>query len=97
MNKIVKVVLAMLFFICLLKMPYGYFQLIRVIALIGFGVLAYQSYQLDRKAEMIIFIGLALLFQPIFKIPLGRQIWNIVDIVVGIGLIISAFIKNKEQ
>ena len=44
---------------------------------------------------MIIYIGLALLFQPFFKIALGREIWNIVDVVVGIGLLVSVFWKKK--
>jgi len=38
---------------------------------------------------VFIYGGLVLLFQPFFKIALGRQIWNILDVVVGIGLIIS--------
>jgi len=44
---------------------------------------------------MIIFVGLALLFQPFFKISLGREIWNIVDVIVGVGLLLSIFIKDK--
>lgn len=46
---------------------------------------------------MIIYGGLALLFQPFFKIALGRQMWNIVDVIVGIGLIISIFMKPKKN
>ena len=46
---------------------------------------------------MIIYGGFSLLFQPFFKIVLGRQMWNIVDVVVGIGLIISIFMKPKES
>lgn len=78
-------------------MPYGYFQLVRLAGLIGFVVLAYKASQQDRKTEMIIFVGLALVFQPFFKIALGRQIWNIVDVVVALGLLISLFIKPKES
>ena len=48
-----------------------------------------------RQTEMIIYGGLALLFQPFFKIALGREIWNIVDVVVGIGLILSIFVRPK--
>lgn len=40
MEKIIKIGLAVLMFGCLLNMPYGYYQLVRFIALIGFGVLA---------------------------------------------------------
>lgn len=89
MEKIIKIGLAVLMFGCLLNMPYGYYQLVRFIALIGFGVLAYQANQQSRQTEMFIYIALALLFQPFFKIALGRELWNIVDVIVGVGLLVS--------
>ena len=94
-TKIIKIILAVLFFICLANMPYGYFQLVRFIALVGFAILGYQANQQGRETEMIIYAGLALLFQPFFKIAPGRQMWNIVDVVVGIALILSIFLKRK--
>jgi general stress protein CsbA len=92
---LIKILLAILFFLCLLDMPYGYYQLVRFIALVGFSILAYRSYEKEYKNEMIIFIGLALLFQPFIKIALGRELWNITDVIVGIGLLITLFIKRK--
>ncbi|MBN2682919.1 MAG: hypothetical protein JXR58_10455 [Bacteroidales bacterium] len=96
MNNLIKIILSILFFLCLIDMPYGYYQLVRFIALVGFVILAYQSNLEGRQIEMIIYIGLALLFQPIYKITLGRELWNIVDVVVGIALILSIFIKPKN-
>ena len=96
-NKIIKTVLSILFFLCLLEMPYGFYQFVRFAGLIGFSILAYQANQQGRQTETIIYVGLALLFQPFFKIALGRQMWNIVDVVVGIGLLISIFKKPKES
>lgn len=92
-----KIILAVLFFICLADMPYGYYQLVRFIGLVGFSVLAYHAHEQGRQTEMTIYCGLALLFQPFFKITLGREIWNIVDVIVGIGLLISIFMKPKES
>lgn len=77
-------------------MPYAHYELIRLIALLGFGVLAYQVYRLGRQAEMIIYAGLALLFQPFFKVALGRDLWNVVDVIVAVWLMISIFIKPKN-
>jgi hypothetical protein len=94
-ERIIKIVLAALFFLCLLDMPYGFYQLVRFVALIGFSFLAYQSYENENKNLTIIYIGLAILFQPLIKISLGREIWNIVDVIVGIALIVSLFIKQK--
>ncbi len=93
----IKVILSILFFICLADMSYGYYQFVRFAGLIGFVILAYQANQQGRQTEMIIYGGLALLFQPFFKIALGRQMWNIVDVIVGIGLLISIFRKPKES
>ena len=96
-NNYIKAILAILFFICLADMPYGFYQFVRFAGLVGFAILAYQANEQGRQTEMIIYGGLALLFQPFFKIALGRQMWNIVDVVVGIGLIISIFMKPKEN
>jgi len=97
MDKAIKIILAVLFFLCLADMPYGFYQFVRFAGLIGFAILAYKAYEQDRQTEMIIYGGLALLFQPFFKIALGREMWNIVDVVVGIGLLISIFMKPKES
>lgn len=92
---IIKTILTILFFLCLLKMPYGYFQFARFAGLIGFVILAFQAKQQDNQIGMVIYIALAILFQPLLKISLGREIWNFVDVVVGIGLLVSIFIKPK--
>ena len=96
MEKLIKIVLAILFFLCLLDMPYGFYQLVRFVGLIGFGILSYQAYQNENQIEAIVYGGLALLFQPLFKIALGREIWNIVDVIVGIGLLLT-LIKNGKK
>jgi hypothetical protein len=93
-TKIIKIALAILFFLCLLKLPYGYYQLVRFLALIGFAYLAYQANQENNNTAAIIYAALALLFQPFFKIALGRELWNIVDVVVAIGLLLTIFINK---
>ena len=65
--------------------------------MIGFAVLACQANQRGMQTEMIIYGCLALLFQPFFKIALGRDVWNVVDVIVGIALLISVFIKPKKD
>jgi len=94
-EKIIKIILAILFFVCLADLPYGYYQFVRFAALVGFVILAYQATGRNDKREIIIYIFLAILFQPIFKIALGRQVWNIVDVIVGLGLILSIWIRPK--
>jgi hypothetical protein len=97
MRNILKILLSLLLFICLLDMPYGFYQFVRFIALIGFAILAYQALQEGRQTEVVIYALLAILFQPIFKIALGRDLWNVVDVIVGVGLIVSIVIKPKSN
>lgn len=97
MNNTIKIVLAILFFLCLADMPYGFYQFVRFAGLIGFAILAYQANQKGSQTEMIIYGGLALLFQPFFKVALGRQMWNIADVVVGLGLLVSIFLRPKTE
>lgn len=97
MNKTIKIILAILFFLCLADMPYGFYQFVRSAGLIGFVILAYQANQQGKQIGMIIYVVLAVLFQPFSKIALGREMWNIIDVIVGIGLLISLFIKPKEN
>jgi len=96
-TNIVKIVLAVLLFICLSDMPYGYYEFVRFIAMIGFAFLAFKSNELGRQTEMFIYIAFAILFQPFLKIALGRELWNILDVVAGIGLIASLLIKSKDE
>lgn len=93
---LIKIALTLLFFLCLLDMSYGYFQLVRFLALAGFGFLAYKANEEDKSEQVFIYIALALLFQPFYKIALGREIWNMVDVVVGVALLISIFIPKKR-
>ncbi len=88
-------VLAIALLICLCPMPYGYYTLIRFIAMIVFGCMAFNFYNQNKISLCIIASALALLFQPFAKIALGRDMWAIVDVVVAIGLIILWW-RNKN-
>jgi hypothetical protein len=90
MEKTIKIVLAALLLLCLLEMPYGYYQFVRFVSMAGFAYLAYSANEKNHKNELFLYITLALLFQPFFKIALGRTIWNIIDLVVGISLLVSS-------
>lgn len=97
LQNIIKISLSILFFLCLINLPYGYYQLVRFIALIGFAYLSYKSYEDGNKILCYLFAALAILFQPLLKVDLGRTIWNMVDAVLGAGLIISLFLKSKKK
>lgn len=84
-------------FACLLDMPYGYYQLVRFTAMGVFGYLAFISFERHERAAGYVYVLLALLFQPFFKVALGRELWNVVDVVVGVGLVMTLFQTPKEK
>ncbi len=93
-----KIVLAILFVICLADMPYGYFQFVRFLGMVGFAFLAFNEYEKENKGWMVFYIVSAILINPIFKISLGRELWNIIDIIwaiIFVGTVI--FDRNKQK
>ena len=86
-RSIILTALAVLLLLCLVKMPYGFYQIVRFLAFAGFGYLAYLEYKGKNIDRMVLFVVLALLFQPFLPLSLGRVIWNIVDVVVALYLI----------
>ena len=49
--------------------------------------MAYRYYKEKKECLAYSFGTLALLFQPFYKIALGRTVWNVIDVIVAIGLI----------
>jgi len=96
-NLFIKLGLAVLFFICLLDMPYGYFQLVRFLGMMIFLYFGYIAYQEKKENVAYVYFGLAILFQPIIKIALGRTIWNMVDLILGIWLIYLVYEENLKN
>lgn len=96
-NTFLKILLTILLFGCLIDFPYGYYQFVRYAALLGFTYLAFNANEKGFSYEVFIYVALAILFQPFIKIALGRTIWNIVDVIVGIGLLASLFLPKQTN
>lgn len=91
----IKISLTILLLLCLLDMPYWYYQLVRIFGTIGFAYLAYIDYKNKVKFTPYIFGIAAILINPIAKISFGREMWNVIDIVLA-GILIVSFFKRKK-
>ena len=94
--KYIPIYLAAVLLLCLAPMPYGYFTLVRFLATLVFGIYAYKYYQTKKVGMTWAFVTLVLLFQPFAKVALGREIWNIIDVIVAIGMIVLFFWERKD-
>lgn len=92
---IIKIVLIILFLLCLSKMPFSYFQIVRFLGMVAFAWLAYIDIKKKDKTLFIIWSSSALLINPFIKVALGRSMWNIVDVVWAIILVSSIWTDKK--
>lgn len=93
---LLKVILTISFLVCLLDMPYSYYQIVRFMGMVIFGILAYTEYQ-QKRLWFIIWLASALLINPFIKITLGRELWNVVDVIWAILLISSIFLTSAKS
>lgn len=91
----IKILLIVLFILCLFDWQYGFYQFVRFIGMIGFGILAYNEYEKNTNL-FLIWISSLILINPFFKITLGKEIWNIVDI-AWVVIIVYSLLNRKHE
>lgn len=97
-SPLIKLVIAILLLLCLADMPYGFYELVRFTSACAFAYLSYEYFKKKRDGLGFVFAALAVLFQPFFKIAIGRTLWNVVDVIVAISLfylIVKSFNKKS--
>ena len=71
--------------ITLFPLPYGYYTLLRVVVCLAAIVIAADSHDKPNAgAWPLAFIALAIIFNPIFPLHLGRTVWLPVDIAAAL-------------
>lgn len=93
MKYIIKLSLAALLLGCLFDVPYGYFQIVRLVGCALFCWLAYLEYQEKKIITTALCIGCALLLNPIVKVYFKRDVWNNIDLVIAIALVVWMIIN----
>ena len=68
-------------------LPYGYYMLLRFVACGVFVWAAFITYEKNEEVLPWVFGVLAVLFNPIFKIHLPKELWAVVDVCSGILLL----------
>lgn len=87
--------LAALLLLCLLPMPYGYYIFVRFVTAVIMVIFGVNFLNAKRIPLAIVAFVIAVMFQPFFKLGLGRVMWNVVDVILAIALIILPFLRKK--
>ncbi len=64
----------------LLDMPYGYYQLLRVLVFCATAYLVLESHRRGYVAWVWALGGTAIVYNPFFKLALGGELWTMVNI-----------------
>ena len=89
-NKIVAVLLCLGVF----SLPYGYYTLLRIIVTIAAAINAYNFLDESNMERVYLFGFLAILFNPLIPIYLGKELWIVIDLVAA-GIFF--FLSPKES
>ncbi len=80
----------------LIDNPYGYYQILRWVVMLSAGYTAFILYERKDEAWTWIFVGIAILFNPIIPIYLSREIWSVIDVIAAVLFGINMWLlKNK--
>lgn len=75
----------------------AYYQILRWLVTIGAILCGIKYYQAKQQSLFIIFCIIAVLFNPIAPIYLGKSLWKIVDIIASIIFGISSLKISKNN
>ncbi|WP_430429217.1 DUF6804 family protein [Parasphingorhabdus sp.] len=96
MNPLVWIVPSSALFLALFPLPYGYYQLLRIVIFVVAIFLCKVSLEHKQPAWPWIFAAMALTYNPVVPISLGREIWSIVN-VTTIGLLLLHWRKTSAS
>ena len=95
-----KLIIAGLLVGCLFKMPYGYYQFMRIAVCLLFAVIAYLEYKKGVFVTAILCGFSVILFNPIAKFYFHKKDWQIIDkgfviaLMIWIIIDVISIIKN---
>lgn len=95
-ERTVRVVLVALLLWALLPVnPYGYYQLLKVLVCAGCSYLGVKTWNASKGKDLVwLYITMAVIYNPLAPLHLGRPIWTVVNILT---VVILAAIELKSR
>ena len=93
------IVVAIMLFVAIFSWSYDYYILLRWIVTLVAIYYMYSLYSLNKmNGWMILLAIVAILFNPIIPVYLNdKSIWNYIDVITGVLLLIFPFAVNKTK
>jgi FtsH-binding integral membrane protein len=72
--------------------PYGYYIFLRIICCLTFAYIATRFYYSDKLVFMWIMVSFGILYNPVIRIHLNREIWSVINIITIVVIVLSLFL-----
>ena len=97
-KNIIVIIAALFLFTALIDgWPYGFFTLLRFVVFASTAYIAWMTYEAQKEKWVWIFGFLAVLFNLFIVIHLNRDMWSVIDLIVGVFMIVSIFVLKLER
>lgn len=73
--------------LALARWPYAYYTALRIVVTLSSAILAYYAISQGPRWAVWMFIAIAIVFNPIFPLHLGRAVWRPIDIICGFAFL----------
>ena len=83
--------------LALLDMPYGYYQLLRLVVFICAGWLAWKYIERNRTVGIIVFGLVALIFNPVMPLHFQRDTWAILNIATALVFVAGWVLEMRRK
>ena len=86
-----KVAMILMLVVAMFPIPfYGYYILLKLVVCGGFGYLATTAYSRGERGGWLWLLGgIAVLYNPIVRLPMGREIWTFANLATIAVLVVS--------
>ena len=95
MMRLLEAFLALLLILMFFSLMPVALWILKLVLALGFLLIAYDAYKEGKGFKAAIFLVLAIVFQPIVAIPLGKAIWYVIQLAVLLWLIGLIFKPEK--
>jgi len=93
----IKKIIATMLFLAIFKMPYSYYEILRVVVALGSWVSASDAYNKKSSDMGLVFIICLILWNPIIPIHLPKEVWIPLDLIAAAFFVNSAANENKNE
>ena len=87
---------ALMMAVAVLPMPYGYYQFLRLVTVVAAGWIATYLWSEGRSAWAVAMGCVALLFNPVFRVALERDVWVPLNVITA-GFFLAAMVSSRSK